>query len=122
MVVGQVDHRNAWGQKFQVKDGHVAAKDFAYSYSCPVCEGIVASKVKTGQVNPRSTCGNQFYVKDGKVVSKEPFCKGTVTSKLKTGQINHQSTCGNQFSVKDGQVAKAFCTVACSAMAPWPAG
>ena len=45
---GQVDHRRACGNRFQVWDAQVVAK--GYVYICPACKGNVASDVKTGSV------------------------------------------------------------------------
>ena len=43
---GQVDHRRACGNRFQVWDAQVVAK--GYVYICPACKGNVSSDVKTG--------------------------------------------------------------------------
>ena len=45
-------------------------KEKAYVYICPVCEGNVASDVKTGKIDHRTVCGSQFSVKDGVVKEK----------------------------------------------------
>ena len=76
---GQVDHRRACGNRFQVWDAQVVAK--GYVYICPACKGNVASDVKTGKIDHRTVCGNQFSVKDGAVKEKAyvyicPACKG----------------------------------------------
>ena len=65
---GQVNHRRACGNRFQVWDAQVVAKP--YVYICPACKGNVASDVKTGQIDHRTVCGNQFSVKDGVVKEK----------------------------------------------------
>ena len=110
---GQVDHRRACGNRFQVWDAQVVAK--GYVYICPACTGNVSSDVKTGQIDHRTVCGKQFSVKDGVVQEKAyvyicPACKGNVASDVKTGKIDHRIVCGNQFSVKDGVCAgKSVC-------------
>ena len=65
---GEVDHRSADGNRFQVWDAQVVAKE--YVYSCPACKGNVASDGKTGQIDQRTVCGNQFSVKHGVVKEK----------------------------------------------------
>ena len=115
---GQVDHRRACGNRFQVWDAQVVAK--GYVYICPACKGNVVSDVKTGQINHRTVCGNQFSVKDGVVQEKAyvyicPACKGNVASDVKTGQIDHGTVCGNQFSVKDGVVQEKAYVYICPA-------
>ena len=115
---GQVDHRCACGNRFQVLDAQVVAK--GYVYICPACKGNVASDVKTGQRNHRTVCGNQFSVKDGVVKEKAyvyicPACKGNVASDVKTGQIDHRTVCGNKFSVKDGVVKEKAYVYVCPA-------
>ena len=107
---GQIDHRHACGNRFRVKDGHVAAREFVYV--CPFCEGTLASNVKTGEIDHRTVCGNRFYVKEGSVSAKAarefvyvcPFCEGTLASNVKTGRIDHRTVCGNQY-VKEGAVS-----------------
>ena len=106
---GEVDHRRACGNRFQVRDGQVVAK--AYVYICPACKGNVVSDVKTGKIDHRTVCGTQFSVKDGVVNEKAyvyvcPGCEGNVASDMKTGRINHRMVCGTQFSVKDGVVKR----------------
>ena len=115
---GQVDHRRACGNRFQVWDGQVVAK--GYVYICPACKGNVASEVKTGQIDHRTVCGNKFSVRDGVVKEKGyvyicPACKGNVASDVKTGKINHRTVCGNQFSVKDGVVQEKAYVYICPA-------
>ena len=110
IATGQVDHRQACGKRFRVKEGKVVSKEFVYK--CPFCADHVESNVSTGQVDHRGTCGRQFMVKDGRVnaaVSKEfvykcPFCSGHVASKVRSGQVNHGGACGKRFHVKDGLV------------------
>ena len=110
VATGQVNHRQACGKFFRVKDGKVAVRGFVYK--CPFCAGQVTSNVTTGQVDHRGTCGKQFCVKNGIVnttVSKEfvykcPFCTGNVASQVKTGRVDHRGACGKQFHVKDGSV------------------
>ena len=110
IATGQVDHRQACGKLFRVKEGKVVSKEFVYK--CPFCADHVESNVSTGQVDHRGTCGRQFMVKDGRVnaaVSKEfvykcPFCSGHVASKVRSGQVNHGGACGKRFHVKDGLV------------------
>ena len=115
---GQVDHRRACGNRFQVWDGQVVAK--GYVYICPACKGNVASEVKTGQIDHRTVCGNQFSVRDGVVKEKGyvyicPDCKGNVASDVKTGKIDHRTVCGSQFSVKDGVVQEKAYVYICPA-------
>ena len=77
---GQVDHRRACGNRFQVWDAQVVAK--GYVYICPACKGNVASDVKTGQIDHRTVCGNKFSVQGGVVKEKAyvftfvPLAKG----------------------------------------------
>ena len=115
---GQVDHRRACGNRFQVWDAQVVAK--GYVYVCPACKGNVASDVKTGQINHRTVCRNKFSVKDGVVKEKAyvyicPACKGNVASDVKTGKINHRTVCGKQFAVKDGVVKEKAYVYICPA-------
>ena len=115
---GQVDHRRACGNRFQVWDAQVVAK--GYVYICPACKGNVASDVKTGQINHRTVCGNQFSVKDGVVQEKAyvyicPACRGNVASDVKTGRIDHRRVCGKQFSVKNGVVTEKAYVYVCPA-------
>eukprot|EP00435_Cladocopium_sp_Y103_P022987 s1345_g5.t1 len=94
---GQVNHRGACGRKFQVKDGHVAAKEFVYT--CPYCKGTVRSKVETGRVDHRGICGNQFRVQNGAVTSGTrrhahtcPLCRTVVWSSRAAGRIQVKHT------------------------------
>ena len=110
---GHIDHRHACGNRFRVKDGHVAAREFVYV--CPFCEGTLASNVKTGRMDHRTVRGNQFYVKEGAVSAKTrqrphkcPACHTVVWSLQLFGRVRsrHNTPAGKPCPEHSWQVGQ----------------